>query len=95
MKLRLFLLGLALFVASPAAAQCLSDRDARRTIAEGGLISLREVMTIATENGGTLVSARLCEDGGALIYRVAVIDNDGRVTRLVIDASNGDIVRGR
>ncbi len=95
MKLRWFILVLTLLAASPASAACLSDKDARRAITQGGLISLREVMAIARQNGGDIVSAKLCEGSGGLVYRVAVIDNDGRVTRLVIDAGSGDIIRGK
>jgi hypothetical protein len=95
MKLRLLILFLALLAAAPASAVCLADQEARRAIAEAGIISLQEVMQIAVGSGGELVSARLCEEDGDLFYRVAVIDPDGRVLRLAIDAVSGDVKRGR
>jgi uncharacterized membrane protein YkoI len=95
MILRWFALAAALFAATPSAAACLSDRDARRAIAEGGVISLREVMAIAVPPGGELLSARLCDGPRGLVYRIAVIDPSGRVTRLVVLAATGDVLPGR
>jgi hypothetical protein len=94
MKLLWLTLVLALMATSPAAAACLSDRQARTVIGEIGGVSVRDVMQIATSEGGELVSARLCDINGRYVYRVAVIDPDGRVTRLVIDAISGNILRG-
>jgi uncharacterized membrane protein YkoI len=94
MKMRWSILVLALLATSPALGACLSDRQARAVIGEIGGITLRDVMQIATSEGGELVSARLCDINGRYVYRVAVIDPDGRVTRLVIDATNGNILRG-
>ncbi len=94
MIFRCLCLVLALAAAVPAqAAGCLSDRDMRRAIADNGLISPRDVMDIAGSMGGELVSARLCEGPGGLVYRVAVIDPEGRVTRLVVDAMTGEVMR--
>jgi uncharacterized membrane protein YkoI len=95
MNVRWIPLVMALLCASPASAACLSDREARRAIAQNGLITPADVMDIAVSGGGELVSARLCEGGSTFVYRVAVIDPDGRVTRLVIDAGSGKIVSGR
>ncbi len=92
---RALFLALAVFAASPAAAACLSDREARRAIADYGLLSMRDMREVAREMGGDFVSARLCEGGGGFVYRVAVIDPDGRVARLVVDAGSGAIISGR
>jgi uncharacterized membrane protein YkoI len=92
---RVLLLAFALAAASPAAAACLSDGQMRRAIADGGLISPGDVMAIAAQSGGELVSARLCEGPAGLVYRVAVIDPDGRVMRFVVDAASGDIIDQR
>jgi uncharacterized membrane protein YkoI len=96
MLLRSLVLLLVLACAAPAgAARCLSDAEARKAIAQGGLITPAQVMRIARARGGDIVSSRLCEGDGGLIYRLAVIDPDGRVMRLVVDAQSGAIISGQ
>jgi uncharacterized membrane protein YkoI len=95
MKLRWFALVLAVLAATPSAAACLSDRDARRVIAEGSVISVRKALDDNVPAGSELLSARLCEGKTGLVYRIAVIDAMGRVTRLLVDAATGDVLPGR
>ena len=93
---RAALLILLLCVAPPAfAGGCLNDRDARQAVAQGGLIPMRAMIRVATEAGGELISAKLCEGGGGLVYRVVVLQANGVVTRLVVDANTGDIMGGQ
>jgi uncharacterized membrane protein YkoI len=92
---RALVLTLALLAVTPASAACLSDREARRAIADYGLLSMRAMREVAREVGGDFVSARLCEGGGGFVYRVAVIDPDGRVARIIVDAASGAIIGGR
>jgi uncharacterized membrane protein YkoI len=86
----LVLSGVLLASALPAGAKCLSDREARRVVQEGGLIPLSAIMDIAQQSGGELVSARLCEGSGGLVYRVVVLGADGEVKRLRVNAQTGE-----
>jgi uncharacterized membrane protein YkoI len=76
--------------ALPAGAKCLSDREARRAVRDVGLIPLSAIIDIAAQSGGELVSARLCENGDGLVYRVVVLGADGEVKRLRVDAMTGE-----
>jgi uncharacterized membrane protein YkoI len=42
-----------------------------------------------------VVGARLCEQGGALVYVLTVLGHDGRVARETVDAVNGALVGER
>jgi uncharacterized membrane protein YkoI len=88
---RLVLLGLLLTVSTVAEAACLSQKEARRAVANGGLIPLSMIMSIARQSGGELVSAKLCEGGGGLVYRVVVLGADGEVKRIRVDAATGEV----
>jgi hypothetical protein len=94
MFFRAIVLGLALLTAFPAGARCLSDRETRRAVARGDVLAPGDMMGVARSWGGDLISARLCEGSGGLVYRVAVINADGRVARLVVDAQSGQILSG-
>ncbi|WP_181704152.1 PepSY domain-containing protein [Chthonobacter albigriseus] len=80
---------LVLAAATPAEAACLSAREALRAIASGEAMRLS---AIARAVDGDIVNAELCEAGGGLVYRLAVMTGGGRIVTVVVDARTGEIL---
>jgi uncharacterized membrane protein YkoI len=84
--------------AAPAAADtiCFAPDEAREQVAKHGLIALHDVVRSA--RGGAqadLISARLCETSGNMVYMIAMLGRDGKVARLIVDARTGDLITTR
>ncbi len=76
-----------------AKASCLSDSDARIQVQARNLISVDQALGLArTKAKGDLISAYLCQVPDGFMYRIAIIGNDGRVVKLLVDATTGNIV---
>ncbi len=69
--------------ATPAAAQCLSQAEARQAVASGQAAPLGSMKAAA---GGEIVKAQLCIEGGRYVYRLSVVIN-GSVQTKVLNAS--------
>ncbi|WP_417684621.1 hypothetical protein [Roseibium sp.] len=67
----------------PAAAQCLSQAEARDAVASGKAAPLGSMKGAA---GGEIVKAQLCIEGGRYVYRLSVLVG-GQVQTKVLDAS--------
>ncbi|MBH0237597.1 PepSY domain-containing protein [Methylobrevis albus] len=72
----------------PAEAACLSSGEARDAVASGQAARLSAV---TRGIDGDVVNAQLCESGGRLVYRLAVMQG-GRVVTIVIDARSGAVL---
>ncbi len=68
---------------APAAAQCLSQGEARQAVASGQAQPLGSLMG---QVGGEIVKADLCIEGGRYVYRLSVLVG-GQVQTKVINAS--------
>jgi uncharacterized membrane protein YkoI len=76
-----------------AADRCLSRAEQRAEILEHKLMRLSKAMTeVKLRVGGDVVGARLCEQGGKLVYVLTVLARDGKVARETVDAVNGVLV---
>ncbi len=99
--MRLSLLGLAVLAlasaARPAAAAtCFSAEETREHVQRHGLIALNDVVRSARGAAQTdLISARLCETAGNLVYMITMLGRDGRVLRLTVDARSGNVINHR
>jgi uncharacterized membrane protein YkoI len=72
---------------------CLHDSDARIQGVAQKFISLDQAVNLArSKSKGDLVSAYLCQVPDGFMYKIAIIGNDGRVVKLLIDANTGNIV---
>jgi hypothetical protein len=79
-----------------AAASCFSSEDTREHVQRHGLIPLNDIVRSARGSGhADLISARLCETSGNLVYMIAMLGRDGRVLRLTVDARTGDVINNR
>lgn len=76
--------------ATPSAAACLSGQEARQAVASG---QAQRLGAIARKVGGDIVDAQLCEQGGRLVYRLAVMVDGGAVVNVVVDARSGQRLR--
>jgi len=75
---------------------CLTRAEQRARISEHKLVRLsKAIREVKARVGGDVVGARLCEQGGALVYVLTVLGHDGKVVRETVDAVNGALVGER
>jgi uncharacterized membrane protein YkoI len=79
-----------------AESACFSPDETREQVQRHGLVALNDVVRSARGSGhADLISARLCETSGNLVYMIAMLGRDGKVMRLTIDARSGDVINHR
>lgn len=68
---------------------------ARQALLEGRILSLAEITEKAKpELPGTIIAVELeVEDGGLIVYEFNVIDPDGKLKEVDVDAATGDILK--
>ena len=75
-----------------AQAACLNDSDARDEVQTHKLVTvLHAIATAREKTKGELLSAHLCRRDNGYVYRISILGRDGRVDRLLINASNGHV----
>ena len=76
---------------------CLTKAEQRVAVAEHRAIPLAEAVKILHTHGhrAELVRARLCRHGEGLAYVLTLLPRSGKVTRLTVDAANGEVINGR
>jgi uncharacterized membrane protein YkoI len=76
---------------------CLTKAEQRVAVAEHRAIPLAEAVKILHAHGhrAELVRARLCRHGESLAYVLTLLSRSGKVTRLTVDAANGEVINGR
>ena len=102
------MLGLAIVIASvraeeparltraPAGHVCLDQKERRAETASGTVIRLAAAIQAAkNRTPGSVVRARLCHGQDGLVYVLTVLARDGKVARIVVDATKGTLVGGR
>lgn len=73
-----------------AEARCLTPAEAQAVVGKG---AVQRLSVIARVVGGEIVDAQLCEGGGFLVYRLAVMREGGRVDTIMVDATSGQRLR--
>ena len=94
---------IASLTAAPALAAelpqhaCLSKAEQRGAVAEHRAIPLAEAVKILHTRGhrAELVRARLCRHGEGFAYVLTLLPRSGKVTRVAVDAANGEVINGR
>lgn len=72
---------------------CLSARDARRAIIAKRAVTLAQAVRTARDAwSGEVIDYRLCTYGGSLAYELTLLNPDGKVARVRIDAADGHLV---
>jgi uncharacterized membrane protein YkoI len=89
--------GVAAGVSAGAAnAACFTADEVREHVEKHSLVPLNDVVRAA--RGGVqadLISARLCETAGNLVYMIGMLGRDGKLMRLTVDARTGDVINFR
>ena len=96
MRLRSLLLGLGLAAALAAPAVAQSDQQrAREAMQAGRARPLQDILQqVNRQVAGRVLNARLEEgDAGAWIYRLKLLDPQGNIVGVVVDARNGQILQ--
>jgi uncharacterized membrane protein YkoI len=89
---------LVLASAAPALSQqyCFTAEETREHVQRHNLISLHDIVrSTRGDLRADLISARLCETDRKLVYMIAMLDRDGKVRRLTVDARSGDVIHRR
>lgn len=85
---------------SGTSASALADDDGedhdrvRRAVLSGQLRPLEEIMAKArAEYGGHILDTEMEEKHGEPVYEIKLLDNNGRLVKLVYDARDGSLIR--
>jgi uncharacterized membrane protein YkoI len=82
--------------ADPGVRVCLNQKERRALIEKGTVLHLAAALRAVRARGpGTLVRARLCHRGEGFAYVLTVLGQDGKVTRVIVDAVKGTVVGER
>ena len=75
---------------------CLSKAEQRAAVAEHRAVPLAQAVKTLHAHGhrAELVRARLCRHGDGLAYVLTLLPRSGKVTRLTVDAANGEVING-
>lgn len=84
---------------APAQADSRQDHEvARRALAAGEILSLRQVLErVEAEHRGEVLEVELEQESGRWIYEVKMLRRDGGINKLKIDARDGSLleIKGR
>jgi len=77
--------------------RCLSQEHRRAAIASHKAMTVGRAIALAKKRyAGDVVRAKLCEgEHGSLRYVLTVLARDGKVTRLLVDATSGKLLNAR
>jgi len=82
--------------AAGAETICFSAEDTRDHVVKHGLIALPDVVRSARGAAqADLISARLCETDGNMVYMIAMLERGGKVARITLDARTGELINIR
>jgi uncharacterized membrane protein YkoI len=86
-----------LAAAPPAFAEaCFTAEETRQHTQSQDLARLPDIVARLQDRGrAELVSARLCEVSGSLVYMIALLGRDGKLHRVTVDARSGNVMHRR
>lgn len=69
------------------AQACLDKRQIQEAVASGEIMSLDAVLGSAgVDPGADILNVQVCDQGGALVYVIGVLSQDGQAQNLVLNA---------
>ena len=96
-RLALTGLGLAVLAAGPALRAQEHDHDlARQALQQGRVLPLRQVLDgVERDYGGQVLKIEFETEGGRFIYEIRLLQADGRMAKLNVDAVDGKVLEVR
>lgn len=95
-KLLILIMIASIFPFAPDAAERPAQRDhdaARASVAAGERLPLSQILTqIERSHGGRVIEIESDRENGREVYEIELLDNDGRVIELEIDAMTGEVL---
>lgn len=76
------------------AAKCLTQAQRRHVAATGKVVPLSKAIRAARARKTEVVDAKLCKSPKGLVYLLTLLAQDGKVTRVAVDAASGKLVGG-
>ena len=82
-------------LALPALADSHGDHErAREALAQGKILPLRQVLEqVERQYQGQALKIEFEEDEGRYLYEIRLLQSDGRMAKLKIDAHTGEVLR--
>ena len=90
------LLAAPALAADPTDNACLNKVEQRSAVADRKAVPLAQAVKSLHAHGrrAELVRARLCRHGEGLVYVLTLLPRSGKVTRVTVDAANGEFING-
>jgi hypothetical protein len=81
---------------APAGQGCFSRQEQRMAVMQGRAIRLGVAMRmIHPRDGDELLRAELCRRSSGLVYVLTLLSRTGTVSRAIVDARNGAVIKDR
>jgi hypothetical protein len=82
--------------ADAAEHECLNRQEQRIAVRQGAAIRLGIALrSIRAQDGDELLRAQLCHHDRKLVYVLTLLSRTGKVSRAIVDARSGDVVKDR
>lgn len=94
MRTLLLLATLLIPLSAPLAqADCLSQGEMREVVASGSVIAPVSATRAAQAQspGAEVTRVQLCRAGGGYVYEITLLQRDGRVVSVAVDAATGQL----
>lgn len=97
LTLKLIPLAAALALAASPALADKRDHDlARQALQAGQILPLRSILELVEKRyPGQVLEVEFEHDDGAFVYEIKVLQAEGRLVKLKLDARNGDLLSAR
>ena len=83
-------------IAAPPGQGCFSRQEQRMAVHQGRAIRLGVALrSIHARDGDELLHAELCRNSSGLVYVLTLLSRNGKVSRAVVDARTGAVVKDR
>jgi uncharacterized membrane protein YkoI len=75
-------------------AKCLTAAQRRHVAASGKVVPLSKAIRAARARKTEVVDAKLCKSPKGLVYLLTLLAQDGKVSRVAVDATSGKLSEG-
>jgi uncharacterized membrane protein YkoI len=75
-------------------SNCLTPAQRRHVAASGKVVPLSKAIRAARARKTEVVDAKLCKSPKGLVYLLTLLAQDGKVTRVAVDAASGKLSDG-